>query len=152
MDVHYACDNCETELVYRTDRDDSPEEVCPNCGFELDLHNNFHSGNHLKSCMVCGGEDFYESRQINPYFGFSLIIVGSLGFLCSIYFIPGMNGFLWGVVILLSLAVIDRVLRLSLPEAFVCYRCSSVYQGVNPAQEFEEFDHELAAELKHSDN
>lgn len=151
MDVHYACDQCETELVYRTNVDDDPRETCPNCGFEFTLDKSFRSGNRLESCMVCGGSDFYESKQINPNFGFSLIIGGSLGFLGSIYFIPGMDGFLWGMVILLSLAVIDRVLRMILPEAVVCYQCSTVYQQVDPEQEFEEFDHELATELKFSD-
>jgi hypothetical protein len=101
--------------------------------------------------MVCGGDDFYESKQINPTFGFSMIISGSLGFLGSIFFIPGMDGFLWGMVILLSLAVIDRVLRMVLPEAVVCYRCSSVYHDLNSDQTFGEFDHELATELKFSE-
>lgn len=152
MEVYYACEDCETELHYTTRRDAPPQDSCPNCGKRFDLHEDFQENNTLKYCLVCGGEDFYESKQINPNFGFSMIILGSLGFLGSIYFIPGMDGFLWGMVILLSLAVIDRVLRMILPEALICYRCSSVYHDYDPSQEFGEFDHELATRLKFEDS
>lgn len=151
MDVYYACDDCETELHYTTDGEDQPADTCPECGASFDLHPDFQQNNELEHCLVCSGTDFYESQQINPNFGFSMIVLGSLGFLGSIFFIPGMNGFLWGMVVLLSLAVIDRVLRLALPEAVICYQCSSVYHSLNNDEDFGEFDHELATELKFSE-
>lgn len=151
MKVSYACNRCETELFYSTRQDDQPGKNCPNCGNEFDLHPNFRDGDNLHHCLLCGGEDFYTSKQINPNFGFAMVVLGGVGFLASVYFIAGLDGFLWGMVVLLSLAVIDRVLRMVLPEAVICYRCSSVYYEVDSDQEFGEFDHELATHLKFSD-
>lgn len=149
MDVHMACENCETEIVFRTGS--SLPEECPDCGVDLELYQDFHDGDRLEHCLYCGGEDFYESKQINPNFGISMVGIGTALFLGSVFFIPGMDGFLWGMIVLLSLAVFDRVLRMLLPEAVICYQCSSVYKDVNPDQDFGEFDHELATELKFSD-
>ncbi|MFB6344496.1 MAG: hypothetical protein ABEK50_01805, partial [bacterium] len=115
-----------------------------------ELHEDFCDGDRLRHCLYCGGEDFYESKQINPTFGVSMVVVGTALFLGSVFILPGMDGFLWGMVVLLSLVVFDRVLRMLLPEAVICYQCSSVYQDVDPEQDFGEFDHELATELKFS--
>lgn len=151
MEVYYACENCETEYHYSTDQHKLPEKTCSECGEIFEIHNDFNEDNILNHCMICGGNDFYKSKQINPTFGFSVIILGTLGFFLSVLVIPGMDGFLWGMVVLLSLAVIDRVLRMILPEAIICYRCSSVYHNVENDSEFGEFDHELATHLKFSD-
>lgn len=149
MEAHFACENCETEIVHRPD-EPLPEE-CPDCGTSLTLHGNYNDADQLRHCVFCGSDEFYESKQINPTFGVSMVATGTLLFLGSVFFMPGMDGFLWGMIVLLSLAVFDRVLRMLLPEAVICYNCSTVYKGVDPEQDFGEFDHELATELKFND-
>ncbi len=151
MDVFYACDECETEIHYTTNDEEPPTDNCPNCENTFSVYPDFQDGNTLEHCLICGGEDFYRSTQINPFFGVSMIVLGTLGFVGSVAFIPGLDGFLWGTVVILSFVVFDRVLRMLLPEAVICYRCSSVYHSLDNEDEFEEFDHELATELKFSE-
>jgi len=62
---------------------------------------------------------------------------------------PGMRGFLLGAAVLLTGAVLDRLLRLVLPEAAVCYHCKSVYAQVPNIEEFEAHDQEKRAEVEH---
>jgi predicted nucleic acid-binding Zn ribbon protein len=151
MDVYYACEECENELHYTTNSASDPADTCPECGSSFTLHRNFHEDNVLEHCLICGGEDFYRSTQINPFFGVSMIVLGALGFVGSVAVFPGLDGFLWGTVVILSFVVFDRLLRMLLPEAVICYRCSSVYHSLDNEDEFEEFDHELATELKYSE-
>lgn len=86
--------------------------------------------------------------MINPTFGIFMVGACFVGFLAFVYFMPGMRGFLLGASILLAGAVIDRLLRLVLPEAAVCYHCKTVYSNVPNIEEFDVHDQEKRAEIE----
>lgn len=150
MEAHLDCDACGAGI--EVPPGGSPPEVCPDCGTNLTWHpEGYSDGNVLKHCLKCGREDFYAQTQINPNFGVALVVLGAITFAALVYGIPGMDGFLWGTVVLLSLALVDRLLRLVLPEVVICYHCSAVYTDVDPDQAFEAYDHERAAAAKYDD-
>jgi len=60
-----------------------------------------------------------------------------------------MLGFIWGIAALFVAVGVDRVLYWILPEVVLCYRCKTIYQDVDPDQDFGEYDHEREVELKH---
>lgn len=140
-----ACEQCDTQIEFSVPADNDTYE-CPGCGQTLELHNT--GSKQLETCPVCGENDFYRNSQINPSFG--IFMVGScfLGFLAFVYFMPGMNGFLLGASVLLAGAVLDRLLRLLLPEVAVCYHCKSVYADVPNVEEFDFHDQEKRAEVE----
>lgn len=140
-----ACDECDGEIRLDLPVDDL-EQPCPRCETVLTLE---HSGeDKLTDCPVCGEQDFYRNSQINPSFGIFMVASCFFGFLAFVFFMPGMNGFLLGSAVLLTGAVLDRLLRLVLPEAAVCYHCKSVYSDVPNIDEFEFHDQEKRAEIE----
>lgn len=150
IEAHSDCEACGADLRIRAGED--PPGRCPRCEAELAWHAaNFREGDRLVHCLRCGRADFYEQNQINPNFGVSMVVLGAVGFGVLVFWIPGMNGFLWGTVVLLSLAVLDRLLRLWLPEVVICYHCSTVYRGTDPRQDFDPYDHERAAEIQYAE-
>lgn len=151
MQVHTDCSECEADIAVLPDS--PPPERCPQCDASLSWnHEGFADGDYLNHCLKCGREEFYEQNQINPNFGVTLVVAGAVAFGLLVYWIPGMNGFLWGTVVLLSLAVFDRLLRLILPEVVICYHCATVYRNVDSKQNFEAYDHERAIGAKYSDD
>ncbi len=150
MDAHADCGACGAGI--EVPRGAPVPEECPDCETSLNWHpEGYTNGDVLEHCLKCGRDDFYAQTQINPNFGVALVVIGAITFAVLVYAIPGMDGFLWGTVVLLSLALVDRLLRLVLPEVVICYHCSAVYTDVDPDQAFEAYDHEKAADVKYSD-
>lgn len=150
MEVHADCDTCGGGISLSPGVDPPPS--CPDCGTSLTWHREgFAEDGTLRHCLKCGREDFYAQNQMNPNFGVALVVLGALAFVILVFTIPGMDGFLWGTVVLLSLAVFDRLLRLVLPEVVICYHCATVYEEIDPDQEFEPYDHERAAAIQYGD-
>ncbi len=150
MFLHLACDRCDREIKVSASSADPPE-TCPSCGADLDYRTDeFPASNRLEHCLVCGGDDLYEATQINPRFGVSIVVLGVVLFGGFVYVMPTYRGFLLGMSVLLGLAVMDRVLRILLPEVAICYRCKSVYSDLPDEVSHGEYDHELAAEIKYS--
>lgn len=140
-----ACENCDGEIRLEIPVDDT-EQTCPNCHSMIMLE---HTGSdRLGDCLVCGEQDFYRNSEINPTVGIVMVGTCFVGFLAFVFFMPGMNGFLLGSAVLLTGAVLDRLLRLVLPEAAVCYHCKSVYSDVPNIDEFEFHDQEKRAEIE----
>lgn len=152
MKVHLACDECDQEITLDNTEERTVPEHCPSCGTPLEVERRaLPEGDQLERCVVCGKDDFYQCTQINPTFGIAIVIVGVVVFSLIMFFIPTYRGFLIGMSVLLGLAVLDRVLRLVLPEVVVCYRCKTIYSEGPEQQQFEQYDHEHAAEIKYSE-
>lgn len=149
MNGHAACPKCDSQIDFQLPGNEKLVN-CLECGHELNLDSVDQSV--LESCPVCSNQDFYRVTQLNPQFG--LFMVGScfLGFLACVYFIPDLKGFLLGAAILLSGAVLDRLMRMVLPEVAICYYCKTVYSNVPNIDDFEPHDQEKRAEVEYGTN
>jgi len=145
MTGYAACDECDDQIIFSVPADQL-ERSCPNCGTTIELDG--RGSVPLETCAVCGESDFYRNSQINPHFG--IFMVGSCfaGFVGFVFFMPGMRGFLLGTAVLLTGAVLDRLLRMILPEVAVCYHCKSVYTDVPNVESFDFHDQEKRAEIE----
>lgn len=148
MQGHAACPNCEAQVDFSV-TGHSGTVHCPDCNKELTLAQ--INGEKLQFCPVCEEEDFYRVTQLNPQFGLFMVASCFLGFLACVYFIPDLKGFLLGASILLTGAVLDRILRIVLPEVVICYHCKTVYTNVPNLDDFEAHDQEKRAEVEYGD-
>ncbi len=147
MEVFLACERCERGVEFEHDGD--VPDACPHCGENLTFQPDGIEDNRLELCVVCGGEHFYKHTKINQIFGLALLGIACLVFVYFVWQIGGMDGFLWGIGALFVAVGIDRLLYWLLPEVIFCYRCKTIYRGMDPDQEFDEYDHELEVQLKH---
>lgn len=84
------------------------------------------ASNGLAKCLVCGGADLFLRKDFPQRLGVGLVVVGFL-----------LSGWAWyehrivlTFAILLSTALVDLVLFLTMGSLLECYRCHAQYRGL----------------------
>ena len=129
--VRHLCQQCETSIVSKF-KGDFTKGISGNCDhcentFKLDFHPESSTEFALKSCPICKGDEFFEQKAFNRNLGMAIVVIGALGMLIMIalgHEAPTAYIFLGAAV------VIDWLLYQFLPNVTVCYKCDSVFKGI----------------------
>lgn len=131
--LQFLCPRCDEMFLYQTEDMPPREEQlrCPHC--ELRFSDGApvpRAGAPVKTCWVCGNEEFYIQRDFNRELGL-LIVVASAMIVFLIMLL--MDPFL-GILCLVLIAIVDLLVYRSITSCTVCYLCQSIYRGypLNP--------------------
>jgi hypothetical protein len=100
-----ACSNCRLDFQVRLDVS-SPEEP-------------------VGRCRICGSEDFYQQKDLNPVLGLLAVLLGGVVSLLVLVVIDPVLGALCLIALVTILCVAWRLLE----GCTVCYVCRSIYRG-----------------------
>jgi len=134
--IQCICPLCEEEFICFLDRADAGALRCPGCGATLGGPDRPPSPSApLRSCYVCGADEFYVQKDFNRAIGF-LVAVTSL---LIIFLVMLKWGHRFGIYCLFGLAAVDWILYRMVRDVTVCYLCQSVYRGLSADPEHRGF-------------
>ena len=91
-----------------------------------------------KPCVICTCSRFYKRKDFNQLLGLAIILTGIVLSLIYSYFI------------LMGFALLDIILYQMVPDAGICYSCSTEYRGIENIDELNPFDHHTAELFQYS--
>lgn len=140
MSVQITCPQCQSSIeVYPSV--DAQSAECNICQHQVELHfKKEHEEGLLKDCPVCKRKDFYKQKDFNRKVGVILFVIAAC-------FVPWTYG-----LSLLALYLLDVFLFRKLRLVAVCYKCSTIFRGVQNLEGIGEFNHEMNDRIVYSDH
>jgi hypothetical protein len=106
---------------------------CAGCDHRMHLE---AAGTALPRCIVCGNGELYKKKDFPHWLGMS-ILVGAFVLSVITYWLYEP---VWTWVILISSALFDGLLYLSVGDVLVCYRCNAHYRGLQASDLHQPFE------------
>ncbi len=138
MKAVFACPRCQRSLS-ATWAPGLAGLAC-GCGWTRPLADGDVVTDRPTRCLVCGCPDLWRQKGFPVRVGVAIVALGAAVFLiCQAYYLP-----VTGIAVLLSLALLDMLLFMFLPDVLVCYRCQTQYKQANLSAADSQFDLETA--------
>jgi hypothetical protein len=140
MTAQITCPSCGSGIEIYT-QSSAKVAKCDVCQHEVSL--NFtanHDKNVLKECGVCDRKDFYAQKDFNRKIGVSLFVVAAI-----------LSIWTYGISFIV-LYVADLLLFKKLRNAVVCYKCNTIYRGLDNLADIHPFNHEMHDRIVYSDH
>ena len=103
--------------------------ICPRCGDEWGKAED--TCKIFDRCPVCGGRQFYTSKDFNQFMGCLIMLIG-------IVLVPATYGLSLPVF-----ALIDFLLHKRVPTVVNCYKCASEFKDIEIPKNFKPFMHHI---------
>ena len=94
-----------------------------------------HVGSPIRSCWVCGNEEFYVQKDFNRELGLLIVLASAM----IVFLIMLLIGHLLGILCLLAIALLDWAIYRWISQCTVCYLCQSIYRGFPPHADYRGF-------------
>ncbi|MCY4523363.1 MAG: hypothetical protein OXB84_01360 [Halobacteriovoraceae bacterium] len=138
MTVHFTCKNCGSGVHVHPNKDAGFIQ-CDVCGEKRQVgFSTDHAGGVLRECPECGRKDFYCQRDFNRKIGVFLFVIASI-----------LSIFTYGIS-LVVLWLVDMFLFKRLAQIAICYKCQTIFRGVDNIGEIRPFDHEMNDRIVYS--
>ena len=149
MTVQFTCKNCGSSIhVYPTI--DAKKIHCDICQMDQDV--NFDSEavkGVLKNCPGCARMDFYSQKDFSRKVGVTLFVIAAL---ISTWMLWRGMGPLWYLSTFVILYLLDFILFRRLNLVAICYKCATIFRGVENIKDIPGFNHEMHDRIVYSDH
>jgi hypothetical protein len=140
MTVDITCENCNSSVEVFPDLE-ATKAKCDICEHVIEVE---FDSNHLKSeltdCPVCARKDFYTQKDFNRIVGVSIFIVAAITSIWTY----GLSFFvIYGI---------DFLLFRKLRYIAICYKCTSIFRGVNEVTKIPGYNHEMNDRIVYADH
>ena len=140
MEVTLTCSECGSAIhIYPSI--DAKEAQCGVCQtFNPVKFNADHDQGVLKDCPSCERKDFYKQKDFNRKIGVILFIIAAI-----------LSIWTYGIS-LIVLYLFDLLLFRRLGDIAICYKCQTVFRGVQNLADIQGFDHEMNDRIIYADH
>jgi DNA-directed RNA polymerase subunit RPC12/RpoP len=135
--LRYQCPRCETQNS-ASGVTVGTQLQCSQCDWKRTVDDADLDGDKPRRCLVCGTPDVWRQKDFPQTLGFAFVAIGAVGSSIAWYY----HRPLTALGILLTVAAIDFLLFLVMPDVLVCYRCRARHSGEIGGHPT--FDHEMA--------
>lgn len=140
MTVTLTCEECGSAINVLPNKEVSTA-LCQVCDTQREVYfNEEHEKGNVYDCPSCQRKDFYKQKDFNRKIGVILFVVAAILAIWT-----------YGIS-LIVLWLFDLFLFKKLPEIVICYKCQTIFRGVNNLDEIHGFNHEMNDRIVYSDH